>query len=572
MLRPLWRPIAGQSALAVVTAQVEAAALVVIAPIVEALAAGEDRIDLEVGPVGLHTEVTTATALAAVGIVVAAVLNVVGALYRSRLVARWERIERDGLLGDFLSTDWEIQAASRSGRLHGLYVHTSRTSQVLGGVLGVVRSVASVTIFLLMALIIDVRAAAAITAVGLALFAVLRPLSRRVRASAQRTASLGVEYGEELDEFAGLARDVRIFGAGGAVRTKLGDISRQYQHARTRSTFLVAVISPLYQYAGLLAALVLLLVAARAEVVELAALGAIAVLLLRSLAYGQQLSASLQQISDGMPYLEELEASRSRYRTNRVEGSGAVLEHIGELRFDHVSYSYDGTSSALDDVDLVLSRRLVYGVLGPSGSGKSTLSALLLRLRRPTQGHLLVDGVDAEGYSLESWYRQVTFVPQEPRLFHGTVADNIAFLDPSATREAIERAARGAGIHDLITRLPDGYDTPVGAAARDLSGGQVQRIGIARALLRGASVLVLDEPTSALDVHSEAHIHQTMEQLRGEVIVVVVAHRLSTLGICDHLIVLEEGRVACQGTPTEVLAGNEFFRRAMELGTLEVGG
>lgn len=570
LIRPLWRPVAGQSVLAVVAAQVEAAALVLVVPVVESLAAGEDAIALDVGPLSLDLAVTAATTVAAVGIVVAAVLNVVGAWYRSALVSRWEWTERDGLLDDFLATDWQIQAASRSGRLHGLYVHTSRTSQVLGGVLGAVRAGASVAIFLVVAVVIDVQAALAIVGLGLALFAALRPLSSRVRASAKRTASLGVAYGEELDEFAGLAREVRVFGAGGAVRDKLGDISRRYERARARSTFLVAVMSPLYQYSGLLVALLLLLAAGRSGTFELATMGAIAVLLLRSLTYGQQLQASLQQITDGMPYLEELEASRSRYRANRVEGGGTVLESVGELRFDDVSYTYDGETAALDHVDLVLSQRLVYGVVGPSGSGKSTLSALLLRLRRPTGGRLLVDGVDAETYSLDSWYRRVTFVPQEPRLFHGSVADNIAFLDPGVPRRAVEEAARGAGIHDLVLQLPQGYDTEVGAAARDLSGGQIQRIGIARALLRGASVLVLDEPTSALDVHSEAHIHQTLEALRGDIIVIVVAHRLSTLGICDRLVVLEDGRVSALGTPAEVLAGSEFFRRAMEVGTLDV--
>lgn len=558
------------SGLAVVAAQIEALALVLVVPVVEALAAGENSIDLDLGPVGADRSVTAATAAAAAGIMVAAVLNVVGAWYRSRLVCRWERSERDGLLDDFLATDWEIQAASRSGRLHGLYVHTSKTSQVLSGVIGGLRAVCSVGIFLLVAMVIDVLAAVAIMVVGVGLFAVLRPLSRRVRGAAQQTAALGVDYGEELDEFAGLAREVRIFGAGGTVRSRLGDVSSRYEQARTRSAFLVAIISPLYQYAGLLVALLLLLVAARADTFELASLGAIAVLLLRSLTYGQQLQASLQQISDGLPYLDELERSRSRYRANRVEVGGTVLESIGELRFDDVSYTYDGVTPALGGIDLVLSQRVVYGVVGPSGSGKSTLSALLLRLRRPTAGSLLVDGVAAESYSLDSWYRRVTFVPQEPRLFHGTVAENIAFLDPAATPEAIERAARGAGIHELVAQLPQGYDTPVGAAARDLSGGQIQRIGIARALLRGASVLVLDEPTSALDVHSEAHIHQTIEALRGGVIVVVVAHRLSTLGICDRLVVLEDGKVSAVGSPAEVLAGNEFFRRAMEVGTLDV--
>jgi ABC-type multidrug transport system fused ATPase/permease subunit len=212
----------------------------------------------------------------------------------------------------------------------------------------------------------------------------------------------------------------------------------------------------------------------------------------------------------------------------------------------------------------------IIGIVGPSGGGKSTLSQLLLRLREPTSGAIRIDGESARDFKLSSWYRNVSLVAQDPRLFHATVAANIALLDRKVTRDQIIDAAKAAGIHDVIESLDNGYDTRVGPAFRDLSGGQIQRIGIARALARGARILVLDEPTSALDVHSEAVIQTTLEQLKGRALVIIIAHRLSTISICDRIMVLRNGSVETLGTLAEAAEQSDFFSRALEAGTLEI--
>ena len=196
---------------------------------------------------------------------------------------------------------------------------------------------------------------------------------------------------------------------------------------------------------------------------------------------------------------------------------------------------------------------------------------MLLRLREPTRGSILVNGTPAEEYTLSSWYRKVSLVPQDSRLLHGSVAENIAFFDATIGRDEVEAAAQAAGVHDVIMSLPQGYETPVGPSFRDLSGGQIQRVGIARALVRNADVVVLDEPTSALDVHSEAVIQATIEALRGKALVVIIAHRLSTLSICDRIIVLDNGRLESVGSLAEVAERSPYFRRALEVGTLEIG-
>jgi len=559
------------AAIALVVAQFEAVALILVVPTAQAVSAGSTVIEAAVGPFDLSLDVTRAMWLSFGCLVLAFVGNLFGSALRARYVASWERHLRDDLLAEFLAADWEVQRASRTGRLHTLSMQTTRASQALSASIVALRSMGSIAVFLAAALVVDWRAALGIAVVGAGLFALLRPANRRIKGLAKKTSITTIAYGEDLNEFAGQAREVRIFQAWPAIEGRLGVLSAEAESYKRRAGFLMQALQPAYQYVGLALVMGMLALAAQADGLDLTALGVTAVLLIRSLNYGQQLQLAVQQISDATPFVEQIQVERDRWAAATAAAGTTDIDAVDEIAFRRVGFAYDDDGTpALSEVDLTLRHGRVYGIVGPSGSGKSTLVSLLLRLRAPSLGRIEVNGVPAEDVSLVSWYRHVTFVPQEPSLFHGTVADNIAYLDPAVDRAAVERAAAAAGIDDVIRALPQGYDTPVGRASRDLSGGQVQRIGIARALARGAQVLVLDEPTSALDVHAEAVIAETLGALSGSVLVVVVAHRLSTLGICDELVVLEDGRVTAHGTPAEVLAANDFFRRAMELGSLDI--
>jgi ABC-type multidrug transport system fused ATPase/permease subunit len=190
---------------------------------------------------------------------------------------------------------------------------------------------------------------------------------------------------------------------------------------------------------------------------------------------------------------------------------------------------------------------------------------LLLRLRDPTRGRILSDGRDIRDLDLDDWFRQVTFVAQEARLFAGTVADNIRFFRSAVGQDEIERAARLAHLHDDIVSWKSGYGTPVGERGGAISGGQRQRVCIARALLGDPSLVVFDEPTSALDVRSEALMRETMASLAPERTVFVVAHRLSTLSICDRILVVLNGCLQGFDEPTALELSNPFYREALAL-------
>jgi len=184
-----------------------------------------------------------------------------------------------------------------------------------------------------------------------------------------------------------------------------------------------------------------------------------------------------------------------------------------------------------------------------------------LRLRRPTSGRHLVNGVAAEQISARSWAEQYALVPQQGHLIHGTIAENIRYYRPRVGDEDVASATRNAGLAGVVAALPRGLETMVGPTTRDLSGGQIQRVGIARALAGGPSVLVLDEPTSALDADSEAVIRDTITRLDPHMIVIVIAHRPSTVELCDRIVVLDAGRLAHDGTPEDVAVTSDFYRR-----------
>jgi ATP-binding cassette, subfamily B, bacterial len=204
------------------------------------------------------------------------------------------------------------------------------------------------------------------------------------------------------------------------------------------------------------------------------------------------------------------------------------------------------------------------GIVGPSGAGKSTLVQILLRLREPTTGVYLVNGVPASTVSSEDWHRVVACVPQDPRLIDGSVLDNIRFFR-EIDDEMVERAARLAQIHDDVVAWPSGYETMVGQRADAVSGGQRQRICLARALAGEPDVLVLDEPTSSLDLRSESLIQESLATLSGRITLFVVSHRLSMLSACDRVMVLSAGRIEAFDGTDNLEQTNAFFQGAVAL-------
>lgn len=231
----------------------------------------------------------------------------------------------------------------------------------------------------------------------------------------------------------------------------------------------------------------------------------------------------------------------------------------GHVTFKDVKFSYVKNRTVLDGISFDIEAGGNIGIVGHTGAGKSTIANLLIRLYDVDEGEILVDGINVKDLSFKDLHKSIAIVSQETYLFVGTILENIRYSNPDATREEVIRAAKAAGAHDFICKLPDGYETMVGFGYKELSGGERQRVSIARALLQDPKILILDEATAAMDTQTEQKIQNTLDELSKGRTTITIAHRLSTLRNADYLIVIKDRKMAEYGTPAELISKKGLY-------------
>jgi ATP-binding cassette subfamily B protein len=243
----------------------------------------------------------------------------------------------------------------------------------------------------------------------------------------------------------------------------------------------------------------------------------------------------------------------------------ALGDEVPAVEFEQVRFGYTATEQVLDEVSFRVRRGERVAFVGESGGGKTTLVSLLLGLYPLSAGRILVGGLDVSELSLEQLRRSIGVVFQDPSLFSGSIADNIAYGSPGATRAEIEEVARRANAHDFISGFAQGYDSQIGERGLKLSGGQKQRIAVARAMLKDAPILILDEATSSLDSKSERWVQEGLEELMADRTTLIVAHRLSTISSVDRIVTLRNGRVDEIGSPDELAHSGGIYAELLAL-------
>lgn len=231
----------------------------------------------------------------------------------------------------------------------------------------------------------------------------------------------------------------------------------------------------------------------------------------------------------------------------------------GAITFENVSFHYSNNVPVLKDISFDCKPGMMVALVGPTGVGKTTTAQLISRFYDPTGGKILIDGKDIKTVTLESLRHNISPVLQDTFLFNGSIAENIAYARPDATREEIEEAAKAANIHEDILSMPEQYETKVGERGLRLSGGQKQRVAIARAILRQSPIIVLDEATASIDVHTEKQIQRAIKNITGKRTIIAIAHRLSTIKDADLILVIHEGEIVERGTHEELLALKGFY-------------
>jgi len=558
------RPVALLTIGSILSGLTESGVLAILAEVAAALANGSARVHANIGPLRANATIGTllgiATGLALLRLALQAVTSIVPA----RLVSDLEARLRSEVYAAFTHASWDVQSRDREGQLQEIL--TNQIARASTGALQATTLLVSLTTFLVLvasALVLNVFAALLTSAAAVGMFAILRPLSSLGSRQGSATSRSSIGYASGVNETVRLAEETHVFGVGAAQREHSDALIAAVRKPQFRALLLARLVPGVYQsliYLLMVAALIVLYVTGG----HVASLAAAILLLLRAGLYGQLAQGAYQVMRQELPYIERVRQAQRRYALSVPPYGARPLDTVQVLAFEDVSFSYVPDRPVLSGINFEVASGEAIGIVGPSGAGKSTFVQLLLRVRSPEGGRYLVNGVPAGDFANSDWHRLFAYVPQEPQLLHATVAENIRFFR-DLDADAVKRAAQLAGIHNDIMGWSDGYDTVVGPRADAVSGGQQQRICLARALAAEPEVLVLDEPTSALDPHSERLIQDSLETLKGKLTLFVVAHRMSTLQMCERVMVIVDGRLEAFDAVDRLRLNSSYYRSASAL-------
>jgi subfamily B ATP-binding cassette protein MsbA len=430
--------------------------------------------------------------------------------------------------------------------------------------------------FVGMALIISWKLTVAAFVVVPVTMGIWVPLVRKLKRNDQRVLDAAADVNTHIQETLSGIRLVKASSTEGYERERFHGLTLRYFTRFLRSERIRALASPITEMLTALGTVILLwygaqlvLVAGELDGPEFIGFLALSLKLYSPVKYLAKFPALIQPGLVGAERIFEFLDSPVEIADGEASRPFPGLQ--GAISFEDVGFSYRDGEPVLSDVTFTVPKGSVAAFVGPSGAGKTTLLDLLARFYDVTQGRIAMDGVDIRQFALRDLRSSLGVVSQETILFHDTVRANIAYGNPGASQEEIERAAKAAYAHEFVADLPYGYETVVGERGTELSGGQRQRLAIARAILRDPPILVFDEATSALDAEAERLVQQAIERLLEGRTVFVVAHRLSTVQRSDQILVLDEGRIVERGTHQSLMDEKGLYRHLYDLQFSEDG-
>ncbi|MBI5655057.1 ABC transporter ATP-binding protein [Candidatus Uhrbacteria bacterium] len=486
---------------------------------------------------------------------------VVSSLIKIQITTKYEKDIRVRLLKAFIKADWPFLIDQKLGHLETLLLTNVRNaSLVLEHFCMVFVTVASLLVYLVVAFNISATITLLTMGVGAVVFIFFKPLLGGSKKFSYNIEIINKQIAHFLNESIYGLKTIKIMHVGATI-SKLGD--KYFESLRKESVkiaMLRSVGDALLQPIGVIFICVLFAISYKATAFQIGSFAAVIYLVQRIFIFLQQALASMRAINEYSPYLTAILRMEEDVAKSKEEDGGKDAFSFGRsLEFKNVSFGYQAEKLILDGVSFEVKKGETVGLIGPSGAGKTTVVDLCLRLFKPNEGVVAIDGKDVKTIKLEEWRDNIGYVSQDIFLMNDTIEANIRFYDEDVTEADMVEAAKKANIHEFIESLPNKYATVIGERGVLLSAGQRQRIIIARILARSPQILILDEATSALDNESEMQIQEVMENLKGKITVLIIAHRLTTIMHADRLMVLEGGKIIEEGRPDELLANKDSY-------------
>jgi ATP-binding cassette, subfamily B, bacterial len=528
----------------VVVGMSEAVVVALVVKAAAALAAQQGSIDLALGAFRIgNLAVRKVLFIALIGVLFRTAFQLIVLYVPVRMGTGAASRLRHRVLGAYLGARWDCQVRIRQGGFVDLL--TNQTEMASEFVTAFASAIGAALTFLTLtgaAAAISPVAFVGLVVIACVLFLLLRPITRTGQRRAKSYSQASERLATHADTVVAMAEEIRTFGVAGAIQAQAADFVDGVREQRVGMDVTGRSVWATYQNTTMVLMVTVLLVLTTMPRLHLASLGAVVLILMRSLSGGQDLQGHYNLARQRLPFVQKIASVLGDLEGGHYVSGGEDFGRLDRIELKNVGFAYVPSKPVLLGVSVSIKPGELVAIVGPSGAGKSTLLQILLQLRTPDSGEYLLGERPVAMVSTEEWTRHVAYVPQETRVIHGTVADNIRFFR-DIPLEDVMAAARAAQIDKDITALPEGYETIIGQRFQALSGGQRQRLCLARALAGHPHLLILDEPTSALDNLSEVLVHEALARLRGQVTTIVVAHRPNVLRVCDRVITLDGGVV-----------------------------
>jgi len=484
-----------------------------------------------------------------------AVVLVIAQYISAKIETNYATATRAELLGGAMKASWPFLTSRKGGYLEtALLVDVDKSRLLLRYLSTVVLSLATLLVYALVAFNISPTITLLSLGSGAILILLIKGLLYRMRQISGKVTDTNKKMAHFVSENVAGLKSIKSFSAESSISTKANRYFETLKNSHFKLILFSGIVNVSVEPVSIIFVVGVFSFSYLSGDFQFAAFAALMYLIHRIFTKIQSIQGLASQMSQSIPYLEHIVKAKELAAENEEEHTGSgPFKLENKVEFKKVHFSYGASEGVLAGISFSAPRGSMIGIVGKSGSGKTTLADLLLRLINPQKGDITVDSVSIKDINIKDWRGNIGYVSQDVFVLNDTFENNIRFYNENITEEDIRRAAQVAHIYKFIMSQPKGFEAEVGERGVMISGGEKQRLVLARALARSPQILILDEATSALDNESEFMVQKAIEGLRGKTTMLVIAHRLSTLLNCDKIFVLEGGKIKEGGSPKELL-------------------